>query len=199
VSTTWDELAAAAAEQEATPTDALASAVLAEHDDPLHAELAVRDAIARLRTIDAEAERVRKQAALIAERYTSTRKRIEGESAALRDSLLTYLKANGGKGVSFPDVGGVHLTTVNKGGKVKCTDAVAAQSWAEANLTPEQYEACLGERPFLPERLLERLADDGVKATADGKLVHVESGQLVEVDGVTALAEDKSLVVKAAK
>jgi hypothetical protein len=197
--TEWDELAAAYAEQKDAPTEALASAVLAEHESPELHELAIRDAIARIRVLDRDRTRTKRLAAVISERYREQVKRADAEEAALRDSLVTYLKANGGKAVSFPDVGGVHLTTVNKGGKAKVVDAVAFQVWAEANFTPEQYDACLGERPFLPERALERLDADGVKPTATGNLVHTPTGQVVEVDGVEALAEDKSLVVKGGK
>lgn len=196
-----DTLAADAALIELTPdredvADWLRDAALGdEGPNPL----AVRDALLELAAIETRTAEVATLKAQIVERYDEKIGRLKGRVEAIRDSLFVYVDRYGK--TSFPDVGGVHLTTRNKGGKVKLDDAVVFEDYVRVTW-PKVVETCVETvEVFDHAKALEIVMDElDVRVTAGGKIVDVGTGedkteQFAAV-GVTVTEESKSLAVR---
>jgi hypothetical protein len=158
-------------------------------------EYAVRDALIELAATKAERERVAAALAYIADRYSARVHALKTREDELRASVQTYLERfNDGKGVSFPDVGTAYLTTRNKGGKVKVTDAELLGDHIDAGGLPVPY----GPAPVDAEAALALILDErDLRPTKDGRLV-TEAGEVVDVPGLEVLPESKTLGVRSA-
>lgn len=159
-------------------------------------EMGVRDLLLRLARLDQEADRVRKLRIEIVDRYDQRLDGIDREREAIRQSVENFLvHVNGGRKVSIPDAGTAYLTTRNKGGKATVTDGDALRAWLEQDerdlieFKPPAYD---------PKATLDRAHDVLFYTTPDGKLVHRETGEVIEIPGVQALPESKALALRAA-
>ncbi len=150
--------------------------------------------IANLEAKKAEAVAVRDA---IAERYDDTIARITDSIREARAQLEAYVTRFGT--VGFPDAGGAHLTTRNKGGKLHVADSVVFEDYVKTSL-PDVYEAASETVTRLDvKKALELVADElTIAATADGSLVDTEAGIIIENDlpGVEVLPEEKTLAVR---
>lgn len=187
-------LAAAAAEVDDALTVDEWEQLVAGDDVDLVTELHARDAMLAIARLEAEQERVRELLTSITERYTAKIETLEREKTRWRETLNTYVTRYGK--VSVPDVGTAYHTTRNKGGKLKLADAAAFADWAE---TAENVLPLLAfTEPTLDVRATfdKVVVEFKMLATRDGKVI-TEEGAILEVPGVEALPESKTLALRA--
>lgn len=191
-------LAAAAADFETPDYDVAALlSDCANGDDPN--PLAVRDALIELARLSKQADEVDAVRKQIVERYADRMKQLAGRAQALRDSLQVYAERYGK--ASFPDVGGIHLTTQNKGGKAVVVDAEKFEAHVRSQLV-EIAAACVETVEVFDKQAALGMALDefGVRATASGAIVDTSTGEDVTEKwaniGVGVVAESKSLAVR---
>lgn len=191
------KLAASAASVELSPDDGDIVALLDENVAPN--PLAVRDALLELAKLAETADDVKALRAQIVERYDAKVGSLMGRASAIRDSLKVYVERYGK--VSFPDVGGVHLTTKDKGGKLTVADAVVFEDYVKTTF-PAIAHACTETiEVFNPRDALALVIDEfDVKATPGGSIVDATTGEdktdAFEKVGVGVVAESKTLAVR---
>lgn len=194
-----DTLAADAAEIELTADGApfVEDQLRAAVQDGMRHELAVRDALLELARLTREVDDVDTLKRQIVERYDTQLKKKTARMASIRDSLKVYAERFGK--ASFPDVGGIHLSTKDKGGKLTVVDAIAFEDWL--GTTGREDLLTFKDAPLDVTKTLQLVVDEfDVRATPDGKVVNVATGEDVTEKwaqvGVQAVAETKSLAVR---
>lgn len=110
--------------------------------EPLEGEpvdaLGVRHLLIELGQTARKREQVERTLAAVAESYRERIDTLAARESAIRDSLRVYVEANGK--VSFPDVGGVHMS--QRKGRLRIADSVAFAAWAvEHGFTVEVPDA----------------------------------------------------------
>lgn len=155
--------------------------------------LAVRDALLELASIESKTTEVATLRRQIVERYDEKIGRLAGRASAIRDSLKVYCERFGK--ASFPDVGGVHLTT--RKGKARVADSVAFEDYVRESLPKVAAASTFTVEQFDIEQALAFTLDElDVTWTTDGRLVRNETGEVVEIPGVEAVADSKSVTVR---
>lgn len=160
-------------------------------------EMGVRDLMLRLAKVEQECTAVAELRDRVVERYDQRLAGLKDEADAIRSSIEAFiLHVNEGRKVSIPDAGTAYLTTRNKGGKVKLADASELENW----LAMEGRDDLMAfTEPSLNGKVTLELAHDALfYATPDGKLVHRDTGEVIEVPGVEVEPESKSLALRKA-
>ena len=158
--------------------------------------LGVRDLMLRLAKLEQDAAALRELRDQVLDRYDQRLKGMADESEQIRGSIEAFiLHVNGGEKVSIPDAGTAYLTTKNKGGKLKVTDAAAL----EAALENLRIDVPRKPGAFDVQRALELFADEcDIHAHPSGQIVTSDGELIDELDGVIAEPETKSLALRKA-
>lgn len=187
-------VAAAAAEAEYQETeDGITELIDSGEASPVHA----RDLLLKLHACKAEQSEVRALREAVVDRYVYKLQQLASYEAELRTTLEDYIvRINDGEKVSIPDAGTAYLTTKNKGGKLTVADEDALLAFLKSRF-PKIVEAASKTTVHLGDALQMASDELAIRATSDGQVVTRE-GELVELPGVGAEPESKSLAVKAA-
>jgi hypothetical protein len=187
---------AAAAVEEEYASDAIGELIETGEASVMHA----RDLLLALAGVRAEQREVKALRDAIRERYDHKLSRLAEREAELAAYLHAYVvNINDGEKVAVPDAGTAYLTTKNKGGKIVLADAEAFREFVTRRL-PKVAEAASETVTVFNERAALELATDelAIRATPDGKIVDTSSGEVVELPGIGAEPESKTLAVRSA-
>lgn len=183
-------------EEVAVDVDQLLETLSEDELSELDGALAVRALLLEMRRGRRDAERLRRLRDAVAIPYEMRLDALSQREQRVREVLDDFLRRSGTSKVSLPDVGCAYLTTRRAGGKLRITDPAEFEQVLETLQLSAQQRDALYSRQLDRARVLE-LAERLYAATADGKLVDRETGEILdEVPGVAAEPEACELAVR---
>lgn len=167
--------------------------IAAGEAEPIHA----RDLLLELAAIAAERDQVKSLMGAVLDRYKHKLDQLTDRETVCRSALEQYiLQVNDGEKVAIPDAGTAYLTTKNKGGKLTIADEEALLTFLRRRF-PQIVEAATVSTVKVNDALALAADELDIIPTADGKVI-TTAGEVVELPGIGAEPESKTLAVRAA-